>query len=50
MSFNIEEIVIKISSNIPDKPVFKLTSSMLYHPDLKYGKKLQMTTRTFRRK
>ena len=47
MSFSTEEIVVMINSNIPDKPAFKLTSSMLYHPDLKYGKKLSLVETPF---
>lgn len=38
MSINVEQINIMIDSNIPGKEPFKLTSGILYHPELKLGK------------
>jgi hypothetical protein len=38
MNITIEQINVMIDSGIPGKPPFKLTSSMFYHIDLKYGK------------
>jgi len=43
MSINVEQINIMIDSNIPGKEPFKLTSGILYHPDLKRGKPTRLS-------
>jgi len=43
MSINVEQINIMIDSNIPGKEPFKLTSGILYHPELKLGKPARLS-------
>ena len=35
MSFNVDQIIITINSNIPNKEPFKLTNKSIYHPEFK---------------
>jgi hypothetical protein len=46
-NINVEQIIVMIDSNIPNKEPFQLKSNLLYHPDMNYGKKSSLSELPF---